>query len=136
MTNAKFYLEDLKTKFRKINPNEYYLSYSGGKDSHLLYWFIKEYAPEFKDIKVVGVNTYMEHQQILARIFKNCDEVLLPTIKPFDIKAKYGIPCFSKWQDDMIYRYQNNTHTQSLMERIQRTTFIGKDGKEHRSRYS
>lgn len=60
MTNAKFYLEDLKSKFRKINPNEYYLSYSGGKDSHLLYWFIKEYAPEFSNIKVVGINTYME----------------------------------------------------------------------------
>ena len=43
MDNVDFYLEDLKTKFNKINPKEYYLSYSGGKDSHLLYWFIKEY---------------------------------------------------------------------------------------------
>lgn len=136
MTNAQFYLEDLKTKFRKINPNEYYLSYSGGKDSHLLYWFIKEYAPEFKDIKVVGINTYMEHHEILKRILENSDEVLYPTLKPFEIKAKYGIPCFSKWQDDMIYRYQNQTRTESLMERINRTTFISKDGKEHRSRYS
>ena len=42
MTNAEFYLYDLETKFKKINPEEYYLSYSGGKDSHLLYWFIKE----------------------------------------------------------------------------------------------
>jgi len=76
MTNAQFYLEDLKSKFRKINPSEYYLSYSGGKDSHLLYWFIKEYAPEFKDIKVVGINTYMEHEQIRKRIYDNCDIVL------------------------------------------------------------
>lgn len=37
MTDAQFYLFDLKTKFAKINPDEYYLSYSGGKDSHLLY---------------------------------------------------------------------------------------------------
>lgn len=136
MTNAQFYLEDLKSKFRKINTSEYYLSYSGGKDSHLLYWFIKEYAPEFKDIRVVGINTYMEHEEIRARIYKYCDEVLLPTMKPFDIKAQYGIPCFSKWQDDMIFRYQTKTRTPSLMERIERTTFIGKDGKEHRSRYS
>lgn len=64
MDNVDFYLYDLKTKFNKINPKEYYLSYSGGKDSHLLYWFIKEYAPKFKDIKVVGINTYMEHPQI------------------------------------------------------------------------
>ena len=56
MTNAQLYLEDLKTKFNKINPEEYYLSYSGGKDSHLLYWFIKEYA-HIERIKVVGINT-------------------------------------------------------------------------------
>lgn len=118
MTKAEFYLEDLKTKFRKINVNEYYLSYSGGKDSHLLYWFIKEYAPEFKDIKVVGINTYMEHEQIRKRIYDNCDIVLLPTMKPFEIKEKYGIPCFSKWQDDMIARYQNGSRQPYLIERV------------------
>lgn len=118
MTNAQFYLEDLKSKFRKINTNEYYLSYSGGKDSHLLYWFIKEYAPEFKDIKVVGINTYMEHEQIRKRIYDNCDIVLLPTLKPFEIKAKYGIPCFSKLQDDFIYRYQNGSRAESIMNRL------------------
>ena len=107
MTNAQFYLEDLKSKFRKINPNEYYLSYSGGKDSHLLYWFIKEYAPEFSNIQVVGINTYMEHEQIRKRIYDNCDIVLLPKLKPFEIKEKYGIPCFSKEQDFYIYYYQN-----------------------------
>lgn len=107
MTNAKFYLEDLKTKFAKINPEEYYLSYSGGKDSHLLYWFIKEYAPEYKNIKVVGINTYMEHPEIRQRIYDNCDIVLLPKLKPFQIKEQYGIPCFSKEQDFYIYYYQN-----------------------------
>lgn len=28
MDNVDFYLNDLKTKFAKINPSEYYLSYS------------------------------------------------------------------------------------------------------------
>ena len=106
MTSAEFYLYDLKTKFKKINPKEYYLSYSGGKDSHLLYWFIKEYAPEFKDIKIVGINTYMEHPEIRTRIYDNCDEVLMPVLKPMEIKEKYGIPCFSKEQDFYIYYYQ------------------------------
>lgn len=108
MTNAEFYLEDLRAKFNKINPSEYYLSYSGGKDSHLLYWFIKEYAPEFKDIKVVAINTYMEHPEIRQRMYDNADVVLLPTMKPFEIKEKYGIPCFSKEQDYYIYYYQNS----------------------------
>lgn len=99
------YLLDLKSKFNKINPNDYYLSYSGGRDSHLLYWFIKEYAPEFSNIPVIAVNTYMEHPEIRDRIYKYSDKVLLPSLKPFEIKEKYGIPCFSKEQDYYIYYY-------------------------------
>lgn len=106
MDNIDFYLYDLKTKFNKINPNEYYLSYSGGKDSHLLYWFIKEYA-KIDGIKIIGINTYMEHPEIRERIYNNSDKVLLPAKKPFEIKEKYGIPCFSKEQDFFIYYYQN-----------------------------
>lgn len=124
MNNVDFYLEDLRSKFNKINPEEYYLSYSGGRDSHLLYWFIKVYAPEFSSIKVVSVNTYMEHKEIKERIYKNSDIVLLPTMKPFEIKEKYGIPCFSKWQDDMIHRYQNGSRRPYLIERV---TGIHKD---------
>lgn len=132
MDIVDFYLYDLKTKFNKIDPTKYYLSYSGGKDSHLLYWFIKLYAPEFNQIKVVGINTYMEHQEILHRINKNCDVVLIPTMKPFEIKAKYGIPCFSKWQDDMISRYQNGSRRPYIIERI-----TGKfaDGQPVKSRF-
>ena len=106
MDNVDFYLEDLKSKFNKINSKEYYLSYSGGRDSHFLYWFIKEYLKD-EDIKIVGINTYMEHHEILERIKKNCDIVLLPALKPFEIKEKFGIPCFSKEQDFYIYYYQN-----------------------------
>lgn len=124
MNNVDFYLEDLKSKFNKIKSEEYYLSYSGGRDSHLLYWFIKVYAPEFSSIKVVSINTYMEHKEIKERIYKNSDIVLLPTMKPFEIKEKYGIPCFSKWQDDMIHRYQNGSRRPYLIERI---TGIHKD---------
>ena len=53
------YLIKLMQRFKeKIDFDKYYLSYSGGKDSHFLYWFIKEYAPEFKDIKVVAILVY------------------------------------------------------------------------------
>ena len=130
-----FYLEDLRSKFRKLKNvggyDKYYLSYSGGKDSHLLYWFIKEYTyPEFKDIEIVGINTYMEHHEIRDRILNNSDIVLYPKLKPFEIKEKYGIPCFSKVQDDFIDRYQRGSRTKSLLDRIERTTFIGDDGIE------
>lgn len=43
MDEVDFYLKDLESKFKKIDKSKYYLSYSGGKDSHFLYWFIKEY---------------------------------------------------------------------------------------------
>lgn len=124
------YLFDLKSKFNKINPNEYYLSYSGGKDSHLLLWFIKKYAPEFNSIPVVSVNTYMEHPQIRKRIYDNSDQVLLPKLKPFDIKKKYGIPCFSKEQDFYIYYYQkalekNKKPAKTYIEKINGTYHTG-----------
>ena len=90
-----FYLIDLKSKFDKIKPNTYYLSYSGGKDSHLLYWFIKEYLKR-DDIKIVGINTYMEHHDILKRILDNSDIVLLPKMKPMEIKEKIWNTMFFK----------------------------------------
>ena len=135
MNNAKFYLEDLKTKFRKININEYYLSYSGGKDSHLLYWFIKEYAPEFKDIMVVGVNTYMEHPQIRERLYKNCDRVLLPKLKPFEIKEKYGSPCFTKVQDYAIDLYQRGKMGEKYKQKILDGYFIDKNGNRVKDKF-
>ena len=134
MSDEEFYLLDLKSKFDKIKPNTYYLSYSGGKDSHFLYWFIKEYLKR-DDIKIVGINTYMEHHEILQRILKNSDIVLIPKMKPFEIKEKYGSPCFSKIQDDFIDRYQRGSRTKSLMERIGSRKFKGKDGKIHSSSF-
>jgi len=126
MTDVDFYLYDLKTKFDKIDFEKYYLSYSGGKDSHFLYWFIKEYLKDSK-IKIVGINTYMEHPEIRKRIYDNCDIVLLPTKKPFEIKEEYGIPCFSKEQDYYIYYYQkaireNKAVPKSILPKINRTT--------------
>ena len=117
ISDEEFYLMDLKSKFDKIKPNTYYLSYSGGKDSHFLYWFIKEYLKR-DDIKIVGVNTYMEHHEILKRILNNSDIVLYPEIKPFELKEKYGSPCFSKTQDDIIDRWQSGNRAPYLYARI------------------
>lgn len=139
MDKVDFYLYDLKTKFNKINPKEYYLSYSGGKDSHLLYWFIKEYASEFSNIKVVGINTYMEHPEIRDRIYKYSDKVLLPSKMPFEIKEKYGIPCFSKEQDFFIYYYQNALRkgkqpSKTIQEKIDGTYTNGFSGISKKAR--
>ncbi len=129
-----FYLIDLKSKFDKIKPNTYYLAYSGGKDSHFLYWFIKEYLKR-DDIKIVGVNTCMEHPQIRDRILKNSDIVLRPSMKPFDIKKQYGSPCFSKVQDNIIDIYQRGYRSKTLMSMVNREDYIGKDGKKHTQKF-
>jgi 3'-phosphoadenosine 5'-phosphosulfate sulfotransferase (PAPS reductase)/FAD synthetase len=78
----------------------------------------------------------MEHHEIRDRILKNSDIVLKPKLKPMEIKAKYGSPCFSKIQDDFIDRYQRGSRSKSLMERIQSRQFVGRDSKIHTSSFS
>lgn len=117
MDEIEFYLKDLKSRFDLIDKSKYHLSYSGGKDSHFLLWFIKEYLHD-NQITIVSVNTYMEHPEIFERMKKYADVILIPKMKPFEIKEKYGSPCFSKMQDDLINRYQNGCRTQSLLDYI------------------
>lgn len=111
-------LKCLESRFNiKIDKHDYYLSYSGGRDSHFLYWFIKEYLKDTV-IPVVAVNTRMEHADIKARIMENADVVLYPKLTPMQIKEKYGIPCFTKWQDDLISRYQKGSRAKSTIQGI------------------
>lgn len=115
---VKPFLEFLKDRFKaKIEFDQYYLSYSGGLDSHFLYWFIKEYLHD-ETIQIVGVNTSFEIPEIRDRIMKNSDIVLHPTLDRWSIKEKYGIPCFSKQQDEYIYRYQNGSRSENTMNAV------------------
>ena len=107
MNEVEFYLEDLKSKFSKINPNEYYLAYSGGRDSHFLLWFIREYLHETR-IPAVFSNTGMEIPEIRNRALENADVVLKPAKKHAEIKEKYGIPLNTKSSDAWVYAYQRN----------------------------
>lgn len=115
---ADLYLRKLEIRFEtKIEFDNYYLSYSGGKDSHLLYWFIKEHL-KTNDIPIISVNTRLEHKEIMQRMYRNADKVLIPDIKPTEIKEKYGIPCFTKNQDEYIKRYQKGNRSEHTMSRI------------------
>jgi 3'-phosphoadenosine 5'-phosphosulfate sulfotransferase (PAPS reductase)/FAD synthetase len=125
MDEETFYLEDLRSKFAKINPEEYCLNYSGGRDSHFLFWFIKEYLKEDR-IRIVSVNTLLEHPDIKKRMDENADIVLLPLMKHKDLKKAFGIPCFTKQQDEYIRRYQNGSRaisTINFIEGINTTKF-------------
>ena len=102
------YLMDLESKFKKIDFSKYYLSYSGGRDSHFLCWFIKNILKDNK-IKITSVNTRFEHPQISTRMYNNADKVLIPKYTFKQIKELVGIPCFTKQQDDFISRYQRGS---------------------------
>ena len=105
MNEFEFYLEDLKSKFAKINPSEYYLAYSGGRDSHFLFWFIREYLHEDR-IPAVFSNTGMEIPEIRDRALACADVVLKPVLRHAEIKEKYGIPLNTKSSDRWVYDYQ------------------------------
>jgi len=117
--NIDFYFEMLKDRFKTINTEEYCLAYSGGRDSHFLYWFIKNILKDDK-ITIISVNTKMEHQEIRERMYKYADVVLMPTMSHADIKAKYGSPCFTKFQDEYIERYQKGNRTPHTMKIVNR----------------
>lgn len=111
------YLIRLRERFSQIDPKKYYLAYSGGKDSHLLLWFIREYA-KIDGITVMGVITRLEHIQIADRIKKNCDVIMMSKLEPMEIKRLYGSPCFSKIQDEFIRRYQSGSRSANTMRFI------------------
>lgn len=115
MNQAEFYLEDLKSKFTKIDPNEYYLAYSGGRDSHFLLWFIREYLHETR-IPAVFSNTGMEIPEIRQRGLENADVVLKPALKHWEIKEKYGIPLNTKNSDQWVYWYQKHIFEEGKKE--------------------
>ncbi|WP_277048785.1 phosphoadenosine phosphosulfate reductase family protein [Solobacterium moorei] len=121
MDEITFYLEDLKSKFAGIDRKKYYLSYSGGKDSHFLYWFIKEYLHD-EDIEIVAVNTRMEHPQIMKRMYRYADRVLLPEKTIKQVVQEYGSPCFSKNKDEFIRRYQSGSRSKNTLQMIQGTS--------------
>lgn len=108
------YLQELGKRFTQIDPRKYCLAYSGGKDSHLLFWFIREYA-KIDGITIMGVITRLEAKEIADRIYKNSDVVLKSELEPMQIKELYGSPCFSKIQDEFIRRFQGGSRTANTM---------------------
>ena len=119
----EFYLKDLASRFKAIDKQKYYLSYSGGKDSHFLYWFIKEYLKD-DQIEIVAVNTYMEHTAIRKRMYDNADTILLPKFKPFEIK-KVWITLLQQITRFFISYIQNGSTAPSILERFYGTSKVG-----------
>lgn len=93
-------LED-KIKLAKMRIREWYeywdgdvyISFSGGKDSTVLRYLVKEVYP---DVPAVFVDTGLEYPEVRAFARENADIVLKPKRKFNEILATYGYPIVSK----------------------------------------
>lgn len=90
-----------------------YVSFSGGKDSTVLYWLARKIYP---DIKAVFCNTGNEYPDIIKFVtqMKNDGaniEIIHPRIKPQEVMSKYGFPLISKETSGIIkdVRYNPNS---------------------------
>jgi 3'-phosphoadenosine 5'-phosphosulfate sulfotransferase (PAPS reductase)/FAD synthetase len=85
--------------YHRLN-GKVYISFSGGKDSTVLYWLARKIFP---DIKAVFCNTGNEYPDIV-RFVRNMKldgggyniDIIYPAIKPREVMAKHGFPLISK----------------------------------------
>lgn len=120
MKETTFYLEDLKSKFKKIDFKKYYLSYSGGRDSHFLLWFIKEYLHDDL-ITIFSVNTTFEHTPISRRIIDHADIIYYPLKEDLKKLKDVGLPAFGKKHNETIDRYQRGLRSPFHLSKINGT---------------
>ena len=81
-----------------------YVSFSGGKDSTVLYWLARKIYP---DIKAVFCNTGNEYPDIVKLVngLKESGlniETIHPKLKPQEVMEKYGFPLVSKETSGII----------------------------------
>lgn len=100
--------------YQRLN-GQVYISFSGGKDSTVLYWLARKIYP---DIKAVFCNTGNEYPDIVkfVRGMKeqgmNID-IIYPKMKPKEVISKYGFPLVSK-VSSMCVRHIRTTHSEKL----------------------
>lgn len=84
--------------YTKLNGGGY-VSWSGGKDSTIVYWLARKLYP---DIKAVFCNTGNEYPEIVrfVRSYANDPnynvDIIYPQYKPAEVIANYGFPLISK----------------------------------------
>lgn len=109
-----------------------YVSFSGGKDSTVLYWLARKIFP---DIKAVFCNTGNEYPDIVrfvkeTKIGGGNVEIIYPKLKPQDVMAKYGFPLVSKLQSRFIYQARN-----TKSEKLRNTRLYGVKGNTYNGKF-
>lgn len=100
--------------YQRLN-GQVYISFSGGKDSTVIYWLARKIYP---DIKAVFCNTGNEYPDIVYFVRKMQSEganieIIYPKIKPQEVMSTYGFPLVSK-VSSMCVRHIRTTHSEKL----------------------
>lgn len=123
----------IKDTILKYGEDNFYLSFSGGKDSTILHYLIDMALPNNK-IPRVFINTGIEYNAIVEFVMslaKNDDRfVILKPSKP--IKAtleKYGYPFKSKEHSLRVYQFNRGTNSNYIKKYISGYDKNGKPSK-------
>lgn len=101
MDEVDFYLEDLKSKFDKINPKEYYLSYSNNIEYNIIYWFIKKYSKEIEIESEKKLKNYKDKKIIFSYRSKDIETCFDKNGNFYPI---HDLP--TKLRDEIIKKYE------------------------------
>jgi 3'-phosphoadenosine 5'-phosphosulfate sulfotransferase (PAPS reductase)/FAD synthetase len=106
-----FHFFEVVDKYYHTFDGKVYLSFSGGKDSTVLKYFLDKWTEINGYPKVINVfnDTTNEHKEILDFVKSFGDEVVWtrPKMTFAQTLVKYGFPLISKEQSMAISRYQN-----------------------------
>ena len=115
---------ELKIAKTKIRIKEWYerycgnvyVSFSGGKDSTVLLYLVRELYP---DVPAVYVDTGLEYPEIKSFV-NTFDNVIIlkPKMNFKQVVLKYGYPVISKEQSAFIHEYRSEEHTSELQSLV------------------
>lgn len=90
--------------FYKQMNGDVYVSFSGGKDSTVLYHLVKQ---EYPKVKAIFVDTGVEFPEIRQFVRENKEvEIIRPETTFKEVCQKYGYPVVSKEQSNYIEEVQ------------------------------
>ena len=130
MTENEFLLEDRLTKIKsvigKYGEENFYISFSGGKDSTVLSTLVDMALPENK-IPRVYANTGIELNMIRDFVLKkqeNDDRVIIikPSVPIKQMLEKDGYPFKSKGHSEYVHRYQHSGKIKSVIQYLGEST--------------
>lgn len=110
---------------RMGGEDKVYVSFSGGKDSTVLFHLARRLYP---NILGVFCNTGNEYPDVIRFVKQTQAEganihFIRPKLKPRQVWEKYGFPLVSKEKSQMIYEIRVNPNSPSSLKRLNKRSF-------------